>query len=319
MYGHPDNLSSPACFLGLTRLADVTVARDEGADLVIRQAPNNPIFVGGTGRSGTTIAGRLIGHHRDVGSTNPRELRFIASAGGLADAYAGLCTPQLVAENVFAHWFERVKPSGAVSGLYRRVTREEMKQLVDEYLAQFPEDPFTASRRFAETVTSSRVRRNPEGRWVDTTPANARAADRVLALFPEGRVVHMMRDGRDVAASFVSKPFGPDEVFAGLTEWRDRMVEAHEAEQRAPAGRVFRVNLEELAATRREETLSELLAFLDLDDDQRMRDWFDETVIAKQAHVGRWRKDYDDDTAQRIDARYAEIIDELDERGVPHP
>jgi hypothetical protein len=295
------------------------VTRLTAVDLVIRDAPNDPIFVGGTGRSGTTIAGRLLGHHRDVGSTNPRELRFIASSGGLADAYSGRCTPETVAKNMFVHWFERVKPSGVVSGLYRRVSRDEMQALLDDYVSAFPSDPYAASRRFAETVISSRVKRDPEGRWVDTTPANARAADRVLALFPEGRVVHMMRDGRDVAASFVSKPFGPDEVFTGLDEWRARMIEAHEAEQRAPAGRVFRVDLEELAATRREESLDALLDFLSLADDRRMRDWFDKKVVAAQAHVGRWRKDYDDDTAHAIDERYAQIIAELDARGVPHP
>lgn len=288
-------------------------------DLVIRDAPNEPIFVGGTGRSGTTIAGRLLGHHRDVGSTNPRELRFIASTGGLADAFAGRCTPQQVAHNVYAHWFERVKPSGATSGLYRRVTREEMDQLLADYMAGFASDPFAASRRFAETVISSRTKRDPDARWVDTTPANARAADRVLALFPEGRVVHMMRDGRDVAASFVSKPFGPGEVFDGLDAWRDRMIEAHEAELRSPAGRVHRIDLERLAATHREESLDALLEFLGLSDDRRMREWFDKRVIAEQAHVGRWRRDYDDDTARRIDERYAQIINELDARGVPHP
>jgi hypothetical protein len=295
----------------VTRLRDV--------ELVIRDAPNEPIFVGGTGRSGTTIGGRLLGHHRDVGSTNPRELRFIASAGGLADAYAGRCTPATVAKNMVEHWYERVKPSGVKSGLYRRITRDELDRLVDEYLTLFPDDAYTASRRFAETIISSRTQRDPELRWVDTTPANARAADRVLALFPEGRVVHMMRDGRDVSASFVSKPFGPDEVFAGLEEWRARMIEAHEAEQRAPQGRVMRVDLEQLAATRRDETLTELLEFLGLRPDRRMREWFDKKVMAAQAHVGRWRKDYDDDTARRIDERYGEIIDELDSLGVPHP
>lgn len=296
---------------GLTRLAIV--------DLVLRDAPNDPIFVGGTGRSGTTIGGQLLGRHRDVGSTNPRELRFIASSGGLADAYAGRCSPQTVAQNMFTHWFERVKPSGVKSGLYRRVTREEMRNLLDAYIAEFPADPYAASRRFAATVVAARVKRDPLLRWVDTTPANARAADRVLALFPEGRVVHMMRDGRDVAASFVSKPFGPHEVFDGLSAWRDRMVEAHLAEQRAPVGRVIRVNLECLAVTRRDETVSELLEFLALPDDATMRGWFDKKVIPAQAHIGRWRADYDADTARRIDERYAQIIEELDSLGVPHP
>lgn len=294
-----------------TRLARV--------DVVIRQAPRDPVFVGGTGRSGTTITGKLLGHHRDVGSTNPRELRFIASVGGLADAYAGACTPEQVIENLRVHWYVRIKPSGTRSGLYRRVNEEELAYLADTYVADFAEDPYTASRRFAETIISSRTRRNPESRWVDTTPANARNADRVLALFPEGRVVHMMRDGRDVAASFVSKTFGPSEVFAALDAWRDRMTEAHEAEQRCPAGRVLRVDLDALSVTDREGTLSGLMAFLNLSDDPKLRSWFDASIVASQANAGRWRKDYNEQTARTIDARYAEILSELDARGVAHP
>ena len=297
-------------------------------EVVVRDAPNRPVFVGGTGRSGTTIAGRLLGHHPDLGSTNPRELRFVASAGGVADAYATetgaltgerSVTPQQVVDNLWAHWYERTKPSGAVGGLYRRLNRDEMAEVCRTYVADFAADPYAASRRFTETIVSSRVRRDPQSRWVDTTPANARAADRVLALFPEGVVVHMMRDGRDVAASFVSKPFGPSEVFAGLDAWRDRMIEAWRAEQASPPGKVVRIDLEELAVTSREETLTRLLAAIDVPDDRGLREWFDAKVLANQAHMGRWRRDYDDATAAKIDARYAQIIAELDALGVPHP
>lgn len=288
-------------------------------DLVLRAEPREPIFVGGTGRSGTTIAGHLLGHHADVGSTNPRELRFIASAGGLADAYAGRCTPQQVIDNLWAHWYVRTKPSGATSGLFRRVTEDELTWLAQQYLESFADDPFGSSRQFAETIISSRTRRDPSSRWVDTTPANARAADRVLALFPEGKVVHMMRDGRDVAASFVSKSFGPNEVIEGLNAWRDRMIEAHEAQQRAPEGRVLRVKLTDLAAKRRDETLEEVLTFLDLTPDSRVKEWFDTKVLAAHVHEGRWRRDYDEATATAIDERYAEIVTELDAMGVPRP
>ncbi len=289
------------------------------SEVVVRDAPYLPIFVGGTGRSGTTIAGRLLGHHRDVGSTNPRELRFVASTGGVADAYAGLVSPQQVVTNLWDHWYIRTKPSGATSGLFRRFDRTAMQQVCDVYLGEFTGDPFIASRRFVETIVSSHVRRDPEGRWVDTTPANARAADRVLALFPEGKVVHMMRDGRDVAASFVSKPFGPADVFEALEAWRERMIEAHRAEQACPPGSVIRVDLHELAVTDREGTLERICTGLELREDRRMREWFDAKVVPEQAHVGRWRRDYDDATAQRIDRRYEEILAELDAAGVPRP
>ncbi|MDP4825442.1 MAG: sulfotransferase [Candidatus Nanopelagicales bacterium] len=288
-------------------------------DLVWREAPSEPIFVGGTGRSGTTIAGQLLGRHAQVGSTNPRELRFIASFGGLADAYAGQCTPEEVIANLRAHWYVRIKPSGARSGLFRRVSEAELDVLAADYESGFPVDSFAASRRFAETIVSSRTRRNPLSRWVDTTPANARNADRVLALFPEGKVVHMMRDGRDVAASFVSKPFGPSEVIQGLDAWRDRMIEAHRAEVNCPVGRVLRVNLEQLASTDRDATLTQLLDFLGLPADAHLSRWFVNSVVGAQMHGGRWRRDYDDAIAAAVDQRYGEILEELDGLGVPHP
>ena len=50
-----------------------------------------------------------------------------------------------------------------------------------------------------------------------------------------------------------------------------------------------------------------------------MSTWFDSHVLAQQAHVGRWRRDYDDATAQRLDERYEEICREFDASGVPYP
>lgn len=296
-----------------------------GSALTERRAPDRPVFVGGTGRSGTTIAGRLLGHHRDLRATNPRELRFISSRGGVADAYAGLVTPDQVVDALWEHWYVRVKPSGARSGLFRRLDEDHMRAACAAYVADFASDPYVASRHFAETIVSSgpesgaRGEASEKSRWVDTTPANARAADRVLALFPEGVVVHMMRDGRDVAASFVSKSFGPSDVFVALDAWRDRMLEAHRAEQASPPGRFHRVDLHALSVTEREATLAALLAAVEVPDDRRMRQWFDDHVLPQQAHIGRWRRDYDDATARRIDSRYEEILAELDAVGAPYP
>jgi hypothetical protein len=289
------------------------------------RAPDRPVFVGGTGRSGTTIAGRLLGHHRELRATNPRELRFIASRGGVADAYAGLVAPQQVVDALWEHWYVRVKPSGARSGLFRRLDEKHMREACDDYVAGFADDPYAASRHFAEAIVGSGPESGARGevssksRWVDTTPANARSADRVLALFPDGVVVHMMRDGRDVAASFVSKPFGPTDVFAALDAWRDRMVEAHRAEASCPPGRFLQVDLHELSVTHRDETLAALLDGIGAPSDRRMKEWFDGHVLPQQAHIGRWRRDYDESTAARIDARYDEILAELDAAGVPYP
>ena len=213
---------------------------------------------------------------------------------------------------------------GLVSFLDRRAGMDVWAAR-EEYVATFAEDPARASRHFAESVVSSgkwadaQARGEGKARWVDTTPANARAADRVLALFPDGVVVHMMRDGRDVAASFVSKPFGPTDVFAALEEWRERMIDAYRAEKACPPGRFLRVDLHELTVTDREATLAGLLEGIGVGPDRRLTQWFDANVLPQQAHIGRWRRDYDDATAARIDARYDEILAEFDAAGVPYP
>jgi len=46
----------------------------------------NPVFVGGTGRSGSTIVGDLLDHHPEITLTRPMEVRFITGNNGIADA-----------------------------------------------------------------------------------------------------------------------------------------------------------------------------------------------------------------------------------------
>ena len=47
-----------------------------------------PVFIGGTGRSGTTILGDLLNEHSRVRTSNPTEIKFLANRGGFLDAKA---------------------------------------------------------------------------------------------------------------------------------------------------------------------------------------------------------------------------------------
>lgn len=311
-----------------------------------------PIFVGGTGRSGTTVAGRLLNVHPQLSLTRPRELRFVSSVYGVAEAYWSATqgpiprikrtpprnpakrmwrvvfpykpqpkhvTPEMVVQYLWTHWYERRKPSGVISGLNLALSREELQAAADDYIASFAADPYVASRAFVATVLRQQMAGREGLRWVDTTPANARAADRVLALFPDAKIVHMMRDGRDVAASFSSKKFGPTNFMVGLEAWRMRMLDAHRAEKAVPEGTVIRIDLQRLVVSNRQATLATLLNGIDVPSNPTFRRWFAENVSAKEAKPGRWRKDYSAEDCARIDRRYAEIIEELKSVGAPCP
>jgi len=56
--------------------------------------------------------------------------------------------------------------------------------------------------------------------WGDKTPYYVEHLAEVRRVFPEARVVNLVRDGRDVALSLLGVPFGPANVWAAAHQWR---------------------------------------------------------------------------------------------------
>jgi hypothetical protein len=283
------------------------------------------VLVGGTGRSGSTIVGHLLDHHPDLTLTRPMEVRFIAGNDGLADALAvALRRPgspkaeaaaELAVDRLLNRWYQRAPEVG----LHQSVPREEVERWAHEYLVQMAAQPREATRRLSDRILGRIADRLDATRLVDTTPANARKADRLEPIYPESAVIVVTRDGRDVAASFVSQDFGPDDVFEALTQWEQRMLRTHAAVAACRPGRVLVIELMDLVTRDRQGTLALICGHLDVPVDAAMVDWFDANVTADGAHPGRWRRDFDEETARRIDEAYAEAAERLRAAGVDVP
>ena len=71
--------------------------------------------------------------------------------------------------------------------------------------------------------------------------------DAILDLLPSARLVHVVRDPRDVAASTMSMRWGPKRAGDAARWVLDLLHRAAEAEARCPPGRVLTVRLEDLA------------------------------------------------------------------------
>ena len=284
-----------------------------------------PVLVGGTGRSGSTIVGHLLDHHADLTLARPMEVRFIAGNDGLADALAvarrrpgspkAQAAAQLAVDRLLNRWFERAPEVG----LHQSMARTDVERWAHQYLVDMDVDPVEATRTLTHRIMDSVAARLGATRLVDTTPANARKADRLEPIYPESAVVVVTRDGRDVAASFVSQSFGPDDVFEALDQWEQRMLRTHHAVLGCRPGRVLTIALMDLVARDREGTLALLCAHIGVPVDPAMVDWFDANVTADGAHPGRWRRDFDDETCRRIDQHYADAVDRQRAVGVDIP
>ncbi len=289
-------------------------------------AVTNPVLIGGTGRSGSTILGRILARHPDLYLTDPEEVRFLANNPGMATALgmknAGF-PRSLRAKNLAQKAIKRSQ--GAYfkrpndSGLQKWLTIDEMRELGDRYLERFGKEPLEATREFTYAVMD-KVAAPAEGRrWVDGTPANARVTDLIEPIYPDCQVVAIIRDGRDVAASFVEQTFGPNEILESLREWGRRSLRMHQAVQRCRPGRILTIDMLDMVQNAREESLQQVCEHLDIPVDPGMMQWFAENVSVERAHVGRWRTQFDAETTQRIEDLYASIVADLRKQGVRIP
>lgn len=280
-----------------------------------------PILIGGTGRSGSTIIGHLLDHHPDLTLTRPMEVRFITGNDGFVDALTKANTPtghvaaELAVDRLLNRWFFRAENVG----LHTSMDKDFVVDLTSNYLQVFPRDPQQATQDLVYSIMEKVATGSGAIRWVDTTPANARKADRVESVYPESKVVIVTRDGRDVAASFVHQDFGPNDVFAALDQWEQRMVKSHRATENSASGRVLTFELVDLVRNRREATLKTLLEHIGVSESPEMLDWFNVNITAESSHTGRWRRDFDDRTVEAIDAHYSEICSRLASKGIPIP
>lgn len=280
------------------------------------------VLIGGTGRSGTTIAGRVLNHHPQLALTTPRELRFLTGRGGLIETLGELLPggqgggsdPGGFAERLRGRFYRWRKPSGVEEGLHRTVDEDVLDCAISAYLADTHADPVGAGRRLVFAIVPSTLRDRSGRRWVDSTPTNALRVRTLHALLPQAQVVHMMRDGRDVAVSFARQRFGPDDPAEALEMWGERMLRSFAEECAVPEGVVLRVDLADWVGPDGIDSLRAVCDFLGAERDTELEDWFRANVTSDAMHGGRWRHDLSRRAAAALDHRYAQWCELLTER-----
>jgi hypothetical protein len=272
--------------------------------------------VGGTGRSGTTVIARLLAQHSRYAMI-PREVRF--HADGLPDLLSGDRSKRWFVNRLQHYWYFRVVGDGTERGIWNVVPPPEFEQATRSFSARFQADPDEAARRLMRDLFDTFARRLNKPAWVEMTPTNVEAAPTLHTLFPSMRLIHTVRDGRDVACSAPRFAWGPDTVGESLEWWARLLRRAHEGTSRVPEESVLVIQFEDLVRNRREETYARLLQFLELPDERRMRRWFDANLTEARAHIGRWRSDLEPAARDELQAMYERIVGELRAEGIQVP
>lgn len=298
-----------------------------------------PVFVGGTGRSGTTVMGDLLGKHPEIRTSTPIEIKFLSNRSGLLDVVFGredLLNKKkdsvsifhfrtyrkrrkrekekqaiILAEfeeQVWNKWWDIDAPPPHGRGLISGISRPNLEKLMAALRRDLRINRIWAARRFMKRFIALQYEAGSEKYWVETTPMNIPTADKLLKLFPSALFITMVRDPRDVIASLLTKNWGPTTPMEGLTWIEKRLTDGHTALKAVPATQKITIALEDLAINNREETYRRLTNFLGITDSPEMRKFFEEVLTPENATSGRWKREI---SSPEFDAEFERLAKKL--------
>jgi hypothetical protein len=100
-----------------------------------------------------------------------------------------------------------------------------------------------------------------KSRWGEKTPSHTLCWRAILPEFPQVQVIHLIRDGRDVALSLKKAFFGPKHVYPLARRWIQYLASAEQARAFLGEKRFLQVRYEDLLADPEHE-LRRICAFL---------------------------------------------------------
>ena len=95
-------------------------------------------------------------------------------------------------------------------------------------------------RQYAESVG-----RSDPCIWVEQAPVHANHIWKVLQHFTDAKFIHIVRDGRAVAASIIPLDWGPNEIYSAARTWQERVGYGYVAAAALGPDRVLRVRYED--------------------------------------------------------------------------
>jgi hypothetical protein len=276
-----------------------------------------PFFIVGSGRCGTTLLRAVLEAHPDVHIPPGNvALRHVISE---------------------FRWYARLPWSPLLRLILGHLAFHRMWEGFDlslgplfRELAACPRPRRNLAAVLDAVYRAHGARHKPSAvRWGDKSPFSVLGLPGLRAVFPDLRVVHIVRDGRDVAASFADA-FG-DGVQRAAMVWLRAIRAAHAFGARHP-GQYLEVRYEDLVR-RPEATIGRVAAFLDLsfdasmlrhhEHDLRLGD-VDRTPYMQgvrgpihEKSVGRWRRCFDAGQAAELHRLIGPTLAALGYEGVP--
>ncbi|MCB0866983.1 MAG: sulfotransferase [Solirubrobacterales bacterium] len=296
------------------------------------ERPEHPqlLFIGGTGRSGTHVFSQLLANHSRYARV-PIEARFHVNPQGFPDLLAGEVSADQFVRKLERFWWKRIRAGEVapvlarriafgrkVRGLHKVVERDRFDAAVAEFERTQSVDLDLACRNLFLDLLWPIAEEAGKPGLIEMSCFTVAESPTLVRLFPEAKILHTVRDGRDAGSSKVSKRqkrSHPRDGSEGLRWWEGRLRKIEAGVRELPPGKLHTVSLDEIVAGDRETVYAGLLDFLEIEDEPAMRAFFDEEMSATNAHKERWRQGLSEDAQRSLVRDYERTLERLEREG----
>ena len=167
-----------------------------------QQVSHPPFFIVGSGRSGTTLVQTLLDSHPHIAI--PPESHIFYRFAEILHCYRDLGQPQNLTSLVRDILNDKkIKPWGL------NITPDEFCSLLEE----------NSFRGILSLLFGLYASKHGKIRWGEKTPRHVLYLNEIKQVFPEAKIIHLVRDGRDVACSYYRVYFGPKRIDKIAETW----------------------------------------------------------------------------------------------------
>jgi len=269
-----------------------------------------PVFIGGAGRSGTTLLVDMLGLHSRLSPIY--ETDYVIGLGQLLFASPGLSRSEVESRcrSLMADWAKDLPHRPDNKAPHERFhhgphhvlfNREQAMEAVEQLLVDVRStNPHQAFRACLDKLFGIHTRLDSKPRWINKTPSYVLSTGFLANVYPEMVFINCVRDGRDVACSMGARVGSRN--FDYFARWWKGRVQAADAFQRAYPNKIKTVIYEELL-THPEQVLGEVLEFVgesNQEVESMLRRYTQNGVVLDPSRTGRWRERFTEDDADRF-------------------
>ena len=271
-----------------------------------------PLFIGGTGRSGTTIALEYLGNHSKVYASDPLEIRLMTEKYGLLDLFE---TKNIDSFNEYFNnkWVPKTKQT---IGFNNSIGKEKLNKIIEKLNKGVNEK--SIKDFYFDIMISQNFFKEKCQYLGDSTPSNIRYSHRIKSLLPESKFIHLFRDGRDSAYSiYKMKDFfnveGSKNEFDCLDWWYNRIIDSFESLNKIDSKSHISLRLEDFVINKSDIAKNDILTFLNINNEEPLEQYFVKNIKKDNVSIGKWKEL---SSWKEFDQKYSYMVKELSKKNI---